>query len=160
MNEIEERFLTKIAKGDCWEWLAYCDAYGYGRFTPRKGKTVLAHRFSYEMHIGAIPEGLTIDHLCRNRACVNPDHLEPVTIRENVMRGDTIMARHAAKTHCKHGHEFTPENTYIRPGTGHRDCKTCQADRARARKARRNSQVSEASKLFPDLVEALERVGG
>lgn len=104
---------------------------GHGRFRFPYGH-VMAHRWAYEQQVGPIPEGLEIDHLCRNRACVNVEHLEPVTRRENILRGVSMTAQHARKTHCKQGHPFTPENTYIyvhgrlrqrccltcRPGTG------------------------------------------
>lgn len=92
----------------------------------------LAHRVAYEQARGPIPEGLELDHLCRNRACVNPDHLEPVTHRENLLRADTFAARHAAQTHCVNGHEFTPDNTYIRTRPeGGRECRACRKARNR-----------------------------
>ena len=120
----------------CWLWTAATQGNGYGKFTV-EGKQVYAHRHAFERWVGPIPTGLTIDHLCRVRNCVNPDHLEPVTHRENLLRGETINAANAAKTHCVRGHEFTPGNTYVyRDG---RYCRTCHADaearRYRARKA-------------------------
>lgn len=107
-----QRFWSKVNKTDtCWIWTAYQDKNGYGRFRSGKIK-VGAHRFSYELIKGPIPAGLTIDHLCRNPPCVNPAHLEAVTMKENVLRGIGPTAINARKTHCKHGHKFTPENTY------------------------------------------------
>lgn len=111
-----DRFWAKVDKTDgCWNWTGSGNVYGTFRFDGESGP---AHRFAYERLIGPIPDGLHIDHLCNNQRCVNPAHLEPVTRSENERRkyGDR----------CKRGHEFTPENTYIRPGRGTRSCKTCQ----------------------------------
>jgi hypothetical protein len=93
---------------------------------------------AYELAIGPIPEGLTIDHLCRNRGCVNPAHLEAVTNRTNLLRGDGIAALNARKTHCKRGHEFTPENTYVwREGT--RACRACHTAQEQARRQKKEA---------------------
>lgn len=115
-NDIWER--VHITDG-CWNWVGYAQR-GYGVFEKRiagiryRGR---AHRVVYELLVGPIPEGLTIDHLCRNTLCVNPDHLEPVTGAENVRRAN------AFRTHCIRGHEFTEENTYYR--NGGRRCRPC-----------------------------------
>lgn len=141
----EERFWPKVNKdgpvpecrpdlGPCWPWTAGTARGGYGKFTIRPGVGVMAHRFSYTMERGPIPDGLQLDHLCRNPPCVNPDHLEPVTCRENLLRGNTFQARNAAKTHCDAGHEFTPANTRI-TRTG-RSCKACAKVNDKRRRAK------------------------
>ncbi|TDD77726.1 HNH endonuclease [Actinomadura rubrisoli] len=89
-------------------------------------KNVVVHRFVYESLVGPIPEGLVLDHLCRVRACCNPAHLEPVTDRVNILRGASITAANARKTHCDHGHEFTSQNTYRH--RGRRLCRACNRD--------------------------------
>jgi len=131
---VEDRFWSKVKKLDnsCWQWTDSLDAYGYGAFriNGRKGKTVKAHRFSYELLIGEFPEGLDTDHLCRNRWCVNPYHLEPVTNKENHQRGNHYNsgAIQRARTHCPQGHPFDEENTYhhYSGGRWHRSCKQCK----------------------------------
>lgn len=137
--------LIEPADGDeCRLWLGRITNHGYG-FWCVDGVVFSTHRLAYELAIGPIPTGLTIDHLCRNRACCNPHHLEPVTNRENVMRGAGFGAINARKTHCSRGHEYTPENTYRRPdGPGWRKCRTCElareAERTRVRRARARAE--------------------
>ena len=125
---VTDRFWSKVAqsgKSECWPWLAYRKANGYGTFY-LKGRTCLAHRVAYELEVGPIPHGLVIDHRCRNRSCVNPTHLEPVTHRVNILRGQSPSARFSGVTECIHGHEFTPDNTYVRKDGKGRMCKTCR----------------------------------
>lgn len=104
----------------CWEWTASRFRNGYGQ-----GNRTVAHRVVYELLVGPVPEGLDLDHLCRNRGCVNPGHLEPVTRRENLRRGETLPAANAIKTHCNTGHEFSEENTYV-DALGKRHCRACR----------------------------------
>ena len=125
---IIQRFVNKIdhdANTFCWNWTACKDKDGYGVFGFR-GKNVRAHRFAYEYWNKQIPQGLQIDHLCRNRKCVNPTHLETVTLGENVRRSPSFNRQ---KTHCPYGHEYTSENTRIHHGT--RECRTCENKRSR-----------------------------
>jgi hypothetical protein len=139
-----ERFLERIGgetDTGCWPWTGSVDTHGYGHFAVN-GRTTRAHRFSYEHFVGPIPEGLTLDHLCRNRPCVNPAHLEPVTNAENVRRGNATSAINARKTHCIHGHPFDEENTYIAPGNGMRTCRTCKREDNRRRKAEARAKAA------------------
>ncbi len=123
------------AVGPCWLWTGTIDRDGYGRVTVNQ-RQWRAHRYVWTQLVGDIPEGMTLDHLCRERSCVNPDHLEVVTPGENVRRGvggKVTGAKNAAKTHCYKGHEYTPENTYRQPGTNKRQCKECRRERDRRR---------------------------
>lgn len=123
-EEVAQRFWSRVVKTQtCWLWDGPLDN-GYGRFWFNR-KTLLCHRVAYEMLIGPIPLGMALDHLCRNRSCVNPEHLEIVTLGENVLRGIGRSAVNARKTHCKNGHEFDAENTYFRK-EGNRECIPCQ----------------------------------
>lgn len=125
----------------CWYWTAARYASGYGRF--RLGsmhdgtrRVATAHRLAYETMVGAVPAGLELDHLCRNRACVNPAHLEPVTRRENLLRGATIPAGNAAKTHCPKGHAYDARNTRTTKD-GSRVCRRCVVRHVTERRERR-----------------------
>jgi hypothetical protein len=117
-------FWEKVDRSpDCWQWTAGRDLDGYGVFHVA-GHARGAHRVAYELMVGAIPSGLQIDHLCRNRGCVNPDHLEPVTPRENQRRADVALGIRSAATHCPRGHEYSPENTYM--AKTKRNCRACR----------------------------------
>lgn len=126
MNRPEE-FWARVDRGrDCWTWRGYVMPQGYGQATWR-GRQWRSHRLAYELVRGPIPDGLTLDHLCRNKACVNPAHLEPVTDRENVLRGIGISAVNSRKTHCLRGHVFDDKNTRRTPKG--RDCRACHRQR-------------------------------
>lgn len=121
-----DRITSKVAVSDagCWEWTGFINENGYGKVNDGKGRMVRAHRLSYEAFVGPIPDGMTIDHLCRVRHCVNPEHLEPVTNKTNILRGTSFSAINASKTECSRGHEYTEENTY-RDRKG-RSCRACR----------------------------------
>lgn len=125
---LSERFHRHVEKTDsCWIWTGALDGHGYGQ-TSANGRRLAAHRVSFELSKGSIPEGMDIDHLCRNPRCVNPDHLEAVTRGENTRRGilhQVISAKAAARKTCGKGHPWTPENTYLDPA-GKRRCRSCE----------------------------------
>ena len=140
---LEIRFTSKYKRTEsgCWEWIAGCFADGYAGYS-FEGKMVRAHRYSYECLVGPIPDGLVIHHSCRNIKCVNPDHLEAVTNRENLIRGEgpvLIGKFHKSKIQCPKGHMYSPSNTHIAPN-GQRVCRECNRLRvARKRAALKNS---------------------
>lgn len=128
----KDRFLKLTFKDEngCWVWLGSKTKTGYGMYhhydENMKNKSVKAHRAAYVEFVGKVMDGLTLDHLCKNRLCVNPQHLEPVTIKENVMRGNTITALNSKKTHCIRGHALSGDNLYIAK-KGSRVCKACHS---------------------------------
>ena len=128
-NQHKIRKRIKVVS-DCWEWQGYINNQGYGVINV--GKPILAHRMSYTAFVGEIPEGKVLDHICRNRKCVNPAHLRIVTIGENLLCGETIAAMKKAQTHCIHGHPFDEENTYNYKGR--RYCKECLRARGKERR--------------------------
>ena len=134
----EDRFMSFVIRSndsDCWNWSGSIDGGGYGGFRRSKesgGKWIRAHRVSYELFVGPIPSGRCLDHLCRVRSCVNPKHLEPVTIGENCRRGLTGI-NSSSKTHCPKGHPYSGDNLYINT-YGKRECRSCIRSRSRARR--------------------------
>lgn len=152
-RDLRERLMEKVVVSDdgCWEWTGQTNGRGYGViWTMRHQNKEYVHRLSYEFVHGPIPAGLEIDHLCRNRGCVNPAHLEAVTRRVNQLRGYSVSGRNARKTHCPKGHEFTPENTYF-PPTGGRQCVQCRREyreehRARLREEQRRRYAENPEK--------------
>jgi len=136
-----DRFLLRVEWSErrhagtrCMVWKPSGGRGGYGRFSPHAGQSFSAHRWLYERWVGPIPKGLVLDHLCVNPPCVNPDHMEPVTQRDNVLRSRSHVAVNAIKTHCKRGHPFSGDNLFIN-SRGHRVCRTCVKESERRRAA-------------------------
>jgi len=140
----KENFLSKILKTKtCWEWTGCISPQGYGVFSywdkkSQRGVSKPAHRISWELFRNEIPKDLTIDHICRNRKCVNPDHLEPVSMKTNIRRGISPSAINFRKKKCIRGHVFQIRNN------GYRDCSACHV----IRKAKRRVQIKEYWKKY------------
>lgn len=139
-------FWGKIAtepNSGCWLWTGTLNGNGYGEFYNGAGKKHLAHRISYQHYIGTIPSGKILDHTCRVRCCVNPQHLEPVTNQENVLRGALL------KTHCPQGHPYSGDNLYLYKGK-HRYCKTCIREHDARHQAKKRLQLAAGSESQHD----------
>lgn len=147
MKTLEKRFWAKVVKGQCWVWNG-ANVKGYGQFWNGK-RTVMAHRFGYELFKGNIPDGLTLDHLCRNPSCVRWDHLEAVTLKENILRSDSACAVHARKTHCPQGHPYSGDNLSKRK-IG-RACRICRNKYDREHKYPRTEKQKKANTAYTTL---------
>ncbi len=140
--DIEERFNALHEKTDgCWKWIGSTNGRGYGQMSVRN-RPKAAHRVSYELHKGPIGKGYQIDHLCRNRGCVNPEHLEAVSQRDNVLRGVGSGAINAKKTHCAKGHPYSGDNL-IKTLSGQRKCRTCQSAYKKEKRQRARDALKE-----------------
>jgi hypothetical protein len=140
LTSARDRFEKRLERDPitgCWNWLGQRDRAGYGRWNPLKKSGFRAHRAAYEIYKGPIPKGLTIDHLCRNVSCVNPDHLEAVDLRTNLLRGNAVSAIAARQTHCVNGHPFDLFNTAFT--RGFRVCRACGRDKTARYEARRRA---------------------
>jgi hypothetical protein len=134
---LDEQLIARTDRGHpdgCWVWTGATTGNGYGAISAGDGRTAVAHRVAYEHHVGKIPGDLVCDHLCRNRACINPGHIELVTSGENVLRGVGPTAVNKAKTHCLRGHPFSGRNLIITK-RGWRQCRKCRAIRKEIRRA-------------------------
>ncbi len=169
------RFMTKVDRSGpphpkmgtpCWLWRGRPNAEGYAQFYTG-GKTYRAHRWIFEQINGPVSAALHCDHLCRVRHCTNPDHVEPVTPRENLMRGETLAAFRASRTHCPSGHPLSGPNLYEKRqknGCAHRQCKTCMAahrnkpeSRLREVARKRIARQAETAKQIIDFAEQMKR---
>lgn len=154
-QKLEDRFWTKVARAgvdECWPWTASLNDAGYGQFY-LEGRPHRAHRIAYELLEGEIPDGLVLDHLCRNRHCVNPRHLEPVTNEENIQRATPYLPERPLKEKCRNGHPFSPENVRMDPA-GWRRCTICEREQLLARYYRKTGRPqqnrAEGSRFKPD----------
>jgi hypothetical protein len=127
------RMYTPEPNSGCWLWLGYCTKNGYGRIGVwgKRGTVDYAHRISYELFNGPIPNHLTVDHKCRVRCCVNPDHLRLLTLAENTLAGENFVAKQARQTHCRYGHPLFGDNLVMERNT--RQCRVCKRRREIAR---------------------------
>ena len=141
---LPERFWSKVItepNSGCWIWTANLRRGGYGGFYGGRGRSRRAHKIAYEALVGAVPDGLELDHLCRTRCCVNPRHMEAVTRTVNVRRGVAPAARFAIATHCKNGHPFDEQNTHR--WRGRRFCKACMKKHSDAWKAAHPQELKQ-----------------
>lgn len=143
------RFLSRyvVLENGCWEWHHSKNYKGYGKFWYPGGAS--AHKFSYLLNIGPVPDGLVLDHICRKRDCVNPGHLRPITAAMNTLIGDGMGARHARQTHCKNGHPFSSENTRVyklRNGRKVRACRICKLEYKRAHNKKNAEKIKFANR--------------
>jgi hypothetical protein len=152
LERLPEKIRERIElTSTCWNWSGAPNCNGYGRRGISKKKELLAHRLMYELLVGPIPPGLTLDHICRNRMCVNPAHLEPVTNKVNILRGESPAAKNARKTHCPKGHLFDETNTLWerqRSGALGRKCKTCKYEYHHGWYQRNKGQAREYSREY------------
>lgn len=152
--ELFKRFMAKVRvnpETGCWVWMGACNNIGYGNMWVR-GRSAVAHRISYCHHVGPIPDGLDLDHLCRVRNCVNPAHLEPVTRRENILRGtgpQVAAEKNWAKTHCTRGHPYSGDNLYFDAKNKKRQCHACRliAQKKRPQRLVRDLPPEEAERV-------------
>lgn len=155
-----ESFWARVDKSPasgCWHWTGRLDrGYGTLNFSYRKTR---AHRISYLLAYGSVAEGMVLDHLCRNRKCVNPDHLEAVSNKENILRGQAPSAQNKLKTHCKRGHELSGDNLIVAKGGKIRACRACKAAWAREKRAANGvkTRVFSAPRFGHDTKIALGR---
>ena len=135
----ENRYV--VTETGCWEWTGGRTYHGYARVYPdgRSKPSISAHVWFYERLVGKVPPGMELDHLCRNRICVNPAHMEVVTHKVNTLRGNNPCAINARATVCSRGHEFA-DHTYIEPKTGYRYCRVCMTIRQREYRARKKAK--------------------
>jgi hypothetical protein len=149
LKKFESKYV--ITAAGCWEWQGKLSKFGYGNFYIR-GKTFRAHRYSYSAFVEPVPSDLVVDHLCKNKCCVNPSHLESVTQYENIIRGNSVVVQYIGTDKCINGHVYTPDNTAMRKDTKFnvRKCLTCRRDYSReyqrrhaeSRKAKRRAKRS------------------
>lgn len=141
---IEDRLWSKVSElpNGCWLWTGYTGGNGYGYLKFGAERSELVHRIAYELVVGLIPPGLDLDHLCRNRACVNPAHLEPVTRRENLRRGERATVVRTGR--CQRGHAMSGSNLYIAP-EGKRYCRECRRKYVRRWRQQRSVEATHGS---------------